>query len=186
MRARSIVLALCVIGLVALFSWYVGFYQRPTVSQAPALSSPGSFTTPSTTALAAPSASRPTAPCSRETTDNGMIRLSLHSVSTAKQLGFWGLGPESRFLVVEIALEAITDFQLASSAVLWLEEPDGTERSRSVAMGALARPLESLSPARGERVRGQVVFEISAQTKEFKLHYDPFLARQLTLCAAVP
>lgn len=89
-------------------------------------------------------------------------------------------------MIVDVVLEAITDFQLASSAVLWLEEPDGTERTRSIATGALARPLLSLSPFRGEGVSGQVAFEISAQIREVKLHYDPFLARRLTLCVSVP
>lgn len=119
-------------------------------------------------------------------TDNGMLRVRVRAVSTTQQIGFWRLDPDRRFVIIEVFLEAITDFQLASSAVLWLEEPDGTERTRSVATGALARPLLSLSPARGEGVGGQVAFEISAQTREVKLHYDPFLARRLTLCVSVP
>jgi hypothetical protein len=115
-----------------------------------------------------------------------MLRLSVRSITTAKQIGFWTLDPDHRFVIVEVLLEAITDFQLASSAVLWLEEPDGTERTRSIATGALGRPLPSLSPSRGEGVGGQIAFEVSAQARELTLHYDPFLARQLTLCVSVP
>ncbi|MFN4217909.1 MAG: DUF4352 domain-containing protein [Candidatus Bipolaricaulia bacterium] len=124
--------------------------------------------------------------CPHDRTDNGMLRLSVRSISTTKQIGFWTLDPDHRFVIVEVLLEAITDFQLASSAVLWLEEPDGTERSRSIATGALVHPLLSLSPARGEGITGQIAFEIRAQTREFTLHYDPSLARRLTLCVSVP
>ncbi len=115
-----------------------------------------------------------------------MLRLSVRSVSVTRHIGAWTPAPDNRFVIVEISLEAITDFQLASSAVLWLEEPDGTERSRSAATGALARPLASLSPYRSERVSGQIAFEVSVPTREFKLHYDPLLARQLTLCESIP
>ncbi len=115
-----------------------------------------------------------------------MIRLSVRSISTTREIGRWTADPEHRFVIVEVLLEAITDFQLASSAVLWLEEPDGTERSRSVATGALARPLLSLSPSRGEGVSGQIAFAIRAQTRELKLSYDPLLGRRLTLCVSVP
>jgi len=140
-----------------------------------------------TAALAAPSAaSSTTEPCPREHIDNGMLRLSVRSALTTKEIGRWIANPEDRFVVIEVFLEAITDFQIASSAVLWLEEPDGTEHSRSIATGALARPLLSLRPSRGEGIRGQIAFEISAQTRELKLHYDPFLARRLTLCVSVP
>jgi hypothetical protein len=55
-----------------------------------------------------------------------------------------------------------------------------------VATGALANPLLSLSPSRGEGIGGQVAFEIGAQTRDLTLHYDPFLARRLTLCVSVP
>ncbi len=115
-----------------------------------------------------------------------MLRLSVLSVATTRQLGFWTLDLNHRFVILEVFLEAITDFQIASSAVLWVEEPDGTTRTRSIATGALARPLLSLSPSRGEGISGQVAFEISAQTRELKLYYDPFLARQLILCVSVP
>lgn len=192
MRTRMIIVLLCIIGVIGLF-WYIGHYRRlessQSVSQIP--SSPSvseSRVSPMGVAQAAPPTVAQKQPelCPRDRTDNGMLRLSVRSVSTAKQIGFWTPAPGRRFVIVEVILEAITDFQLASSAVLWLEEPDGTERTRSVATGALARPLLSLSPFRGEGVGGQVAFEISAQTQEVKLHYDPFLARQLTLCVSVP
>lgn len=115
-----------------------------------------------------------------------MLRLSLRSIFTTKEIGRWTPDPGHRFVIAEVLLEAITDFQLASSAMLWLEEPDGTERSRSIATGALPRPLLSLSPSRGEGISGQIAFEISTQTRELKLHYDPFLARRLILCVSVP
>ncbi len=187
MRSRLMVI-LSVIGLIALF-WYIGLYRRSErpvqISQPP--TTPSSQPQQPTTALAAPSAqSAPSSACARDRIDNGMLRLSVHSISTTKQISFWTLDPDHRFVIVEVSLEAITDFQLASSAVLWLEEPDGTQRLRNVATGALARPLLSLSPSRGERVSGQIAFEIRAQTRELKLHYDPFLARRLTLCVSVP
>ncbi len=115
-----------------------------------------------------------------------MLRLSVRSIWTTTEIGRWRSAPEHRFVVVEVFFEAITDFQLASSAVLWAEEPDGTERSRSVATGALANPLLSLSPSRGESVGGQIAFEILTRTRELTLHYDPLLARRLTLCLSVP
>jgi hypothetical protein len=189
MRLRLMVTVL-IIALFALF-WYVGFYRRseqsPPISQTPA--PPPSTNAPQrpVAALAAPAtAPSPQRACPRDRTDNGMLRLSVRSISTAKQIGFWTLAPDHRFVIVEVVLEAITDFQLASSAVLWLEEPDGTERTRSVATGALPRPLPSLSPSRGEGVSGQIAFEVSAQARELTLHYDPFLAGQLTLCVSVP
>lgn len=191
MRARVIIALLCIIGVIGLF-WYIGHYRRPEsselVNQAPSLPKPSNVqTAPTIVAHAAPaSAQRQSEPCPHDRTDNGMLRLSVRSVSTAKQLGFWTPAPSRHFVIIDVFLEAITDFQLASSAVLWLEEPDGTERTRSVATGALTRPLLSLSPFRGEGVGGQVAFEISAQTREVKLHYEPFLARQLTLCLSVP
>ncbi len=190
MRPRVIVILIVIAGIVALF-WYIGLYRRPeplpsTISQTPAPSP--SASQPPGRAFAAPStASRaPSPPCPRDTTDNGMLRLSVRSVSTTRQLGFWTLDKDQRFVILEVLLEAITDFQIASSAVLWVEEPDGTTRTRSIATGALARPLLSLSPSRGEGISGQVAFEISAQTRDLKLYYDPFLARQLILCVSVP
>lgn len=188
MRSRLIVIAGILAGLLALF-WYVGLQHRPqqysvSVIQPPAPSQPYR----SGEALAAPSAAQQkrSETCPRDRTDNGMLRLSVRAITTTKQISFWTLDPDHRFVIVEVFLEAITDFQLASSAVLWLEEPDGTERRRSIATGALARPLPSLSPSRGEGVGGQIAFEISAQTRELTLHYDPFLARRLTLCLTVP
>ncbi len=188
MRTRIIII-LCIIGVIGLF-WYVGHYRRPEL-QEPISQAPGSeprVLSPSVAQAAPPAAAAPkqTEPCPRQGTDNGMLRLSVRSVSTAQQIWLWTPAPGRRFVIIEVFLEAITDFQLASSAVLWLEEPDGTERTRSVATGALARPLLSLSPFRGEGVGGQVAFEIGAQTREVTLHYDPFLARQLTLCVSVP
>ncbi len=195
MRFRLSLIFLCVIGVIALF-WYVGHYYRShelsSVSQlqAPPQSVPSPLSSGNATVLAAQAASSPVASpkdtCPRESTDNGMLRLSLRSVSTTRQIGTWTPALNNRFVIIDVSLEAITDFQLASSAVLWLEEPDGTERSRSVATGALARPLASLSPYRGERVSGQIAFEVRVQTREFKLHYDPLLARQLTLCVSIP
>lgn len=188
MRSRIIVIAL-IVGVTALF-WYIGFYRHPeqsvSVIQTPAPQP--SVSQPHQAALAAPSAAQQkrSETCPRDRTDNGMLRLSVRSIFTTKEIGRWTPDPEHRFVIVEVFLEAITDFQLASSAVLWLEEPDGTERSRSIATGALARPLWSLSPSRGEGVSGQIAFEIRAQTREIKLHYDPFLARRLTLCVSVP
>lgn len=187
MRARLIVI-FSVIGMIALF-WYIGFYrppeQPPRVNQTSA--SPQEPIAPKAVALATPTVTSPkTEPCPHDRTDNGMLRLSVRSIFTTKEIGRWTPDPGHRFVVAEVLLEAITDFQLASSAVLWLEEPDGTERSRSIATGALARPLLSLSPSRGEGISGQIAFEIRAQTRDLKLHYDPFLARQLTLCVSVP
>lgn len=190
-RTRVIIALVCIIGVIGLF-WYIGHYRRPEPSELinQALSPPPMSSVPSAPALvahAAPTGAQKQAePCSHDRTDNGMLRLSVRSVSTAKQIGFWTPAPGRRFVIVEVMLEAITDFQLASSAVLWLEEPDGTERTRSVATGALARPLLSLSPSRGEGVGGQIAFEISTQARELKLHYYSFLARQLTLCVSVP
>lgn len=188
MRPRIIVIAL-IIGVIALF-WYIGFYRQQSVSviQTPAPQPSVSQPHQPVAALAAPSGAQQkrSETCPRDRTDNGMLRLSVRSIFTTKEIGRWTLDPEHRFVVAEVLLEAITDFQLASSAMLWLEEPDGTERSRSIATGALARPLLSLSPSRGEGVSGQIAFEIRAQTRELKLHYDPFLARQLTLCVSVP
>jgi hypothetical protein len=190
MRPRVIASAIVIVGIGALF-WYIGLYQRPepsspTIRQTPAPLS--STSQPPTRAFAAPpAASRAASPtCPRDVTDNGMLRLSVRSVATTRQLGFWTLDKDRQFVILEVFLEAITDFQIASSAVLWVEEPDGSTRTRSIATGALARPLLSLSPSRGEGVGGHVAFEISAQTRELKLHYDPFLARQLTLCVSVP
>ncbi|GEM_PF-1461098 len=190
-RTRVVIALLCIIGVIGLF-WYIGHYRRPEspelINQIPSLPTMSSVpSAPALVAHAAPTGAQKQAePCPRDRTDNGMLRLSVRSVSTAKQLGFWTPAPGRRFVIVEVMVEAITDFQLASSAVLWLEEPDGTERTRSVATGALARPLLSLSPFRGEGVSGQVAFEINAQARDVKLHYDPFLARQLTLCLSVP
>jgi hypothetical protein len=191
-RFRLSLIFFCVIGVIALF-WYVGYRSRELSSvsqlQTPPQSVPRALSSGNATVLAAQAASRtsPKDNCPRASTDNGMLRLSLHSVSTTRQIGTWTPAPDNRFVIAEVSLEAITDFQLASSAVLWLvEEPDGTERSRSVATGALARPLASLSPYRGERVSGQVAFEVRVQTRAFKLHYDPLLARQLTLCVSIP
>jgi len=191
MRPRLIVTGV-IIGLLALF-WYVGLYRRSEqsthISQPPTpLPSTNAPQRP-VTALAAPTTTPTTSSqraCPRDRTDNGMLRLSVRAITTAKQIGFWTLDPDHRFVIVEVLLEAITDFQLASSAVLWLEEPDGTERARSVATGALPRPLPSLSPSRGEGVSGQIAFEVSAQARELTLHYDPFLAHRLTLCVSVP
>ncbi len=187
MRSR-VILIFSVIGMIALL-WYIGFYRHPerppTVNQT--LAPPQEPVVPHTVALAAPSAPSPkTAPCPREQTDNGMLRLSVRSIWTTTEIGRWRSALEHRFVVVEVFFEAITDFQLASSAVLWAEEPDGTERTRSVATGALANPLLSLSPSRGEGVGGQIAFEILTQTRELTLHYDPLLARRLTLCLSVP
>lgn len=194
MRFRFTVIFVCVIGVVVLF-WYVGHYNRSSEPSSGSqmlpsqpISTAGSLTANTTAALAAPTAAPQSvsSPCPHDSTGNGMLRLSVRSVSVTRPIGTWTPAPDNRFVIVEVSLEAITDFQLASSAVLWLEEPDGTERSRSVATGALARPLASLSPYRGERVSGQIAFEISAQTRQFKLHYDPLLARQLTLCVSIP
>lgn len=185
MRARLIVI-FSVIGMIALF-WYIGLYRRSEQSVS-VMQTPAPQPQQPTSALAAPTVTQQkrAEPCPRDRTDNGMLRLSVRSISTTKQIGLWTLDPDHRFVIVEVLLEAITDFQLASSAVLWLEEPDGTERSRSIATGALAHPLLSLSPARGEGISGQIAFEIGAQTRDLKLHYDPFLARRLTLCVSVP
>ncbi|MCS7198396.1 MAG: DUF4352 domain-containing protein [Candidatus Bipolaricaulota bacterium] len=191
MHIRVIIALLCIIGVIGLF-WYIGHYRRPEPSelanQIPLPPRPSNLpSAPTMVAHAAPrDAQNRAEPCPRDRTDNGMLQLSLRSVSTAKQLGPWVPAPGRIFVIIEVVLEAITDFQLASSAVLWLEEPDGTERTRSVATGALPRPLLSLSPFRGEGVSGQVAFEINAQVRDVKLHYDPFLARQLTLCVSVP
>lgn len=191
MRFRLVAIAL-IVGLIALF-WYIGLYRRPeqsmqsiSISQTP---TPPPSTNQPAPALGAPSAQSPASPqsaCARDHTDNGMLRLSVRSVSTTRQIGPWTLDPDHRFVIVEVFLEAITDFQLASSAVLWLEEAQGIQRPRSVATGALANPLLSLSPSRGEGIGGQVAFEIGAQTRDLTLHYDPFLARRLTLCVSVP
>lgn len=185
--ARVIIALVCILGVIGLF-WYVGYYWRSEPSeftkQTTSLPPPS---LPSIVAHAAPrGAQKQAEPCPHDRIDNGMLRLSVRAVSTAKQLGVWIPAPGRRFLIVDVHLEAITDFQLASSAVLWLEEPNGTERTRSVATGALTRPLLSLSPFRGEGISGQVAFEISAQTQDVKLHYDSFLARRLTLCVSVP
>ncbi|MCX8103668.1 MAG: DUF4352 domain-containing protein [Candidatus Bipolaricaulota bacterium] len=191
MRSRIIVITIVLVGLIALL-WYIGLYRRPehsvSVIQTPAPQPRVSQPQQPVAALAAPPATpqQRAEPCPRDRTDNGMLRLSVRSVRATKQISFWTLDPDQRFVIVEVFLEAITDFQIASPAVLWVEEPHGTERSRSVATGALANPLWSLSPSRGEGVGGQVAFEISAQTRDLKLHYDPFLARRLTLCVSVP
>nr|BAL59876.1 hypothetical protein HGMM_OP4C512 [Candidatus Acetothermum autotrophicum] len=188
MRSRLIVITVILAGLIALV-WYIGLQRRPeqhsaSVAPQPSASQPHH---PIAVLAAPPTAQQKRSePCPRDRTDNGMVRLSVRSVSTTKQIGFWTLNPDRRFVIVEVFLEAITDFQLASSAMLWLEEPDGTEHRRSVATGALARPLPSLSPSRGEGVGGEIAFEIGAQTRELTLHYDPFLARTLTLCLTVP
>jgi len=110
-----------------------------------------------------------------ERREAGGIALTVAKVSKLNQIGdFWRPKEGNIYLAIEVLIENVTRDEAPYNPLYFkVKDSDGFEYTS--ALVAPAPDLKSGTLAKGDKVRGNVAFEVKATAKGFVVSYEPLV-----------
>ncbi|MFW6421347.1 MAG: PKD domain-containing protein, partial [Candidatus Bipolaricaulota bacterium] len=99
-----------------------------------------------------------------EQAENGYIAMQLDSVETSSTIKGWEAETDSKFVILNLQIEALQDNQYPSKTFfLYLEDSSGEQHTVSLATGVIEDFFRSQILESGEQIQGQMAYQVPAE-----------------------